>query len=861
MSEVLLAERVAREILSGGKRRILVRNVKDPEKLNAGISANLDTYQVLTFSGSDTDPVRECLFSYFTGDCVPDAQSSFEAAWRSHLTEIALISSDGMECAAGLHSVKDSFREYLLEGSTADTKHLEKILVSFGKKLPVLFCFINFTPPADLITTCDHLPPFIAVFSGSSNFYEPDLVLNSDSIGESEILEILKAHDCLDSPCDVMRVTRGNAGLVLLYAGIHKVFGLSGRSVPEMLNAVFDLNPELRRFACAAALLSPGFIPSEAASISGTEGYPVFLQGREIHLWKGHLVASFLSETVREFVANSIGYTERGQILQKSSEVVISSRGISPVVLKYSGHLLASAGRTEEASEKFIAAGNTEEDQLTRAGYFRTAAALNPEVSARCLFQAALSLFRAEHTEEASGILEDASLAQHSDSSLLRRFCSEQCTECLSHDIHPVYPEISPAILKSRSLHQAGLYSPAEKLLTEMAAKDDPGRLPALVELGDQLFKRGLYDQSLCVMRAALIFLKDQYSSWMETRIRYTLARVFNRTGRFREFQVNIERLMELSLISRDLTRLVSLYNMFANSMLLKMDLEKALKIYQAAIRTAGREKSLKIKSILNNLSIAQRKLHRMDDSLKTLMRLVRVCVSTGDLARASVAYGNMARLFVDLSRFDSAGDCLETMIEFSDLSGKHSRESICYISAQIAFAQHRVEDALLLIDQAVNLSRSAGSRRRLSLNLVKKGSMLLRAGFHSEAAETLRESLEISSLSNSLLNYAVARMKLKAAECFTGENQPSSLLSAVFSEGFEDTHRGEGFYWHWRLTGSRQSLTAAAQLLSTGLLEGLHHHSYLYMLQEIAPEIPVTLAAALPLVHNYPSCNSMKGD
>ena len=138
---------------------------------------------------------------------------------------------------------------------------------------------------------------------------------------------------------------------------------------------------------------------------------------------------------------------------------------------------------------------------------------------------------------------------------------------------------------------------------------------------------------------------------------------------------------------------------------------------------------------------------------------------------------------------------------------------------------------------------------------------MLLRLKEYAEASDVLCRAEEVSIKSNSMLNAFIARMKGTAARCFSGCEHPCSILSIKLSGTPEDTHRGEQFYYHWRLTGSRQSLSAAAQFLSRGLMNGLHYHSYLYMLHEIVGELPSSLADAFPLVHNYPSCDRMKGD
>ena len=88
----------------------------------------------------------------------------------------------------------------------------------------------------------------------------------------------------------------------------------------------------------------------------------------------------------------------------------------------------------------------------------------------------------------------------------------------------------------------------------------------------------------------------------------------------------------------------------------------------------------------------------------------------------------------------------------------------------------------------------------------------------------------------------------------------PVELLTQKYSGNLDLNHKGEVMYYHWCLTGSRQSQLATAVLFSKGLSSGVSWHSYLYMLQDVASTLPASLAQTIPLLHNYPSREQMKG-
>ena len=836
MAEVLLAERVASGLKDGGKRRVQVRNVQQPSVFISRLYSLMEDTRFITFSFGNEDHFRETLSEYFIGSGLPGARTAFEAGWRSHVTETALVrGGEGLEAACGLSSLREPFKAYLL-GDQDYFDDLSRILRSFSEILPTVFLLLDYQGGTVFDSFCRDLPPIVALTAGNGRLSYADLEIDSGLTSKASAEEFLRGSHCEVPVEKVLRASENRAGLVRLFAGINACFGLESESVWEMLHRVLDGNRELADFAAAAAVLAPGFIPSEAAALSSSGTDDIFQLGKKINLWRGFKVADFHSSGVREEILSRIGEEEQNRLLKRGAETILSLRERSALSLGYAAELLFRAGVCEEASTLFREAAELETRELKKAELYKRALLAGGTDSEELRFMAELSLFREK-----------------------KGSAPERIPDCLNLND---FPELSPILETAGELFNEGRYHASYRMLANFALQEEKNLPVALVEIGSQLLKRNLVESSLNVMKAAAASAVETGRGWIEAQALETLVKTLNRSGRFREAERASGRLMELALDSGNSLKLVGVYNLYANSLILQTEYEKALKVYQSSLRTIEDHQHGLRAVILNNMSVAQRRLFRTEEALGSLMRFARSAVSQGNLLQASTAYGNMARLFVDLSSFDSAADCLETMLEFRKLSGVETADdSVLFISSQVAFAKGHTEEALSLIEEAVKAAGISGNLRRLSLNLVKKGSMLLRMEKYREAADILYAAEEASIKSNSLLNAFIARMKGTAARCFAGEEEPFSLLSVKLSGSPEDTHRGEQFYYHWKLTGSLQSLSAAAQLLSRGLSTGLHYHSYLYMLHEIVGELPSSLADAFPLVHNYPSCDQLKGE
>ncbi|PIE52140.1 hypothetical protein CSA37_08210 [Candidatus Fermentibacteria bacterium] len=823
MDERLQAEGIAESVRSGSASRILVRNAVDPAGLSRQLEFLLADKRVLVFSGGSSDPVRETLLDYFTGHDSSDPLFGFEAGWRSHLTELSLVSPDGMEQAAGLSSLRDSFRAYL-SGEERKSSVVEAVLSSFAVILPTVFIFSD-PSSDDEVPECP-LPPSVIISSGN-------LETSSDLF------------------IDVSSLSMDTSGK--LVSALQEEFGTTASNLKKALKEVFVKNDSFRSFVQTASLLNPSFHPEEAAGSCRLDEWRSLLQkARRTGMLSGFLVCSFPSGTVRRAVEETIPDSERKALCSAAAGSVISFRGRKPAALGKAAAILAEGGFDSQAADLFAEAADGEKIQERRSSFYLAASMLDCSDSEERTFKAALGLYRNGQLEEASRLLTAQVLERVRGASVLKAFCSSVYDDSVLKEA--TLEELDTRILKAKKMFDRGNHSRAEELLLSLALFRGKTGAAALAELGEQYWSRGLYHRAVCIMRAALSEACNLEMSWLEIRARFTIIRSCNRAGRFNDVRIGTELLMQRLLENGDTAKLVILLNCMGNTLLLTGRKEQAAMVYTGALKIIKQHKLHGIAAVLNNLSVAQRKMLKMDEALESLMKLIRECVSRGEPGAAAIAYGNMARLFIDLSRFDSASDCLESMVEFSQISGNNLEESICYISALLAFQQNQIAESMQLLDRAAEISRKGGSRRRLSTNLLKKGSLLLRVGRVSEAVPVLQEAISESEASGTRLNHFIAAMKLAAAKAASGTGEAAELLAVKHEKGMDDNHRGELYYWHWKHTGSRQSMTACAQLLSKGLSNGLHHCSYLYMLHEIVAELPSALAASLPLVHNYPS-------
>ncbi|MCD4707042.1 MAG: tetratricopeptide repeat protein [Candidatus Sabulitectum sp.] len=872
MSERALAESIRRELAENCGKRILLRNLHNTDKFLRALSSALDDMRILAVDCTDDDFLRKSLFKYFVGESFPDMEKAFEAGWCSHATEISLCSEGaGFEIVAGLHSVKAAVRDFLLDNFSQPPgkQVLAKVFSSFAWSLPTLICFVNYTgrqgdPASALqIGTSSRMPSVLVCRRDCGNFPGAYSILESGMMSHDSVRQYLTERNSRAVPEKVLIATGGEEGLVKLYAGLYDQTGEESDNVISMLDTFLQKNAQLSLFARTAALLGMQFLPGEVSMLSGIRSGGEFVSGRKINLWRGHLAGYFSSITVREHLIKDMLPVDRDKLLKKAAYAVLEFRGENSRSYQVAGDFMARAGMNGVATEAYERAAELAVIDLRKADMYKRAASLSENRRDPLLFNAALNLFRGEFYPEALDLLKSMKNPSNSAAGVLWGLCAtsgdESLREVFAASGETDIPDLVVEIIESRNLYREGKYQKAERVLQKHAIGDSLSSVVCLVELGDQLYKRGLVESSLNTMIAAGREASSLGADWLERKALFTSLKARNRLGKHGEVESKLSRLIELTLLSGNKRKLVSVYNLYANTQLLQQRFSKALNIYSSALRilaALSETRAVRI-VILNNMGVAQLRLFRTEESLKTLMRLVRISVSSGNLSQACIAYGNIARIFIHLWKTDAAEDCLETMIEFAGL-GKIAgvAESICYISSQLAFLKNDSETSLSLINKSIQLSRESGKIRKLSMNMVKKGSMLLRLKMYREAVDTLTEAMGISRSAGSNLNTYLAEMKLTAARCFLGESQPADLLSVKYRGNPDDTQKGEQMYYHWLLTGSRQSLAAAAQLISGGLSHGLYFHSYLHMLQKIVQNIPASLADAIPLVHNYPSCD-----
>ncbi|MCK5840859.1 MAG: hypothetical protein KAH31_01725 [Candidatus Sabulitectum sp.] len=866
MVELTLAHSIRSELSENGRRRILVRNMHDAEKFTGILNSILEDTRLLVVDCADENTLRKSLYSYFVGDSLPLEETAFETGWRSHATEISLCSdAEGLEMVAGLHTIKKDVERFLLNSTSPPPGRsiLSKIYSSFTLSLPTVICFLNYQGqdwgPSDSLSV--RMPPFVVFSKDCEDHTGSDCVIEAGMMSTDSIQNYLALSGIQVALEEIMAATGGDEGLVLLYTGMQIHTGGVGHNLLGKFDSFLQGNPELALFAGSAALLGMQFIPEEVSVLSGVSTGTVFALGRRINLWKGHLSGYFLSAIVREHLLKDMLPEEKDRMLQSAAEIVMSLRGRNRRSYQTAGDLQVRAGLHSLAAESYKNAAELAEGYLTRADLYRRAALFSLNGSDDFLLQAALSLYRSEFYSEAADVL--GSIKDSSDPAIdvLLGLCITSTGDSLNEwpatQKDTGIPAIVSEVLQSRRLQKQGYFYKAERILLDCAVGEPLRSVVCLVELGEQLYKRGMVENSLNTMTAAVREAVSLGADWLESKALFTSLKAWNNLGQHDKVNSNLSRLLELTLLSGNRRKLVSVYNLYANSKLLGGEYSKALNLYSSALRSlddTSETRRMRI-IILNNIGVAQRQLFRITDSLHTFMRQVRISVSSGNLSRACVAYGNMARIFIHMSNTDAAEDCLETMIEFAGLGNiVQVQDSICYISSQIAFMKGDEESAFSLIKHSERLARESGKKRRLSQLLVSTGSMFLDLKRYGEAADVLTEALAVSISAGTKLNSYLSEMKLTVAKCFLHQCHHVELLSVKHRGNPDDIYKGEQMYYHWLFTGSRQSMTAAAQFLSKGLSGGLYFHSYLHMLQKIVQNMPDSLADAIPLLHNYPS-------
>ncbi|MCD6588284.1 MAG: hypothetical protein J7K88_07020 [Candidatus Fermentibacteraceae bacterium] len=785
MSEKLLAESI-RRALDENSRRILVRNIHAAEKFIDVLESVLENLRVFSVDCTDDNSLRNSLSAYFAGDSFPTLETAFEAGWRSHSTEISLCSeASGLEVVAGLHSVKQKVKNFILNATAAplEASVVSRIFSSFAWSLPTVICFVNYTgredcPVFTLSPGADTSTPPIVVFSSDSGDLEgADAVIESGMLSPEAVRLYLQEENLDLSPETVLAAADGDEGLVKLYSGLYRYTGAVAGHVFSVLDSFLADNSELAVFAGLASVIGMQFHPEEVFQLSDITDTEVFAVGRRINLWSGHIAARFSSTGVRDYLFNKVSPEEKDRLLWKAVRVVLQTRGKNSRSYQTAAEFLVRSGFISQASEYYRISAEMATGEYRRADMYRKAAFFSEEQADRFLFLSALNLYRGEFYLKAIEVLNSVSSRCDSEVSVLRALCTTSGDVLLREKLGSFAlsesSELALEIVESREFRSAGDYHRAERVLLRCCTGTSVRSVSCLVELGEQLHKRGIVEGSLNVMILAGREARDIGENWLERKALFTCLKAWNRLGRHNRLKTELSRLTELVYFSGNRRKLVSIYNLYANSLINSRKHNEALQIYSSALGIlpmVPESRRMRI-VILNNIGVVQQMLFQVSEALRTLMQQVRISVSSGSLPQACIAYGNMARIFINLGKADAAEDCFETMVEFTVLEKVAGAfEPVFSVSSQIAFLRDDVDTAISMIDRSLQLSRQGGKKRKLSFGLLKKGSMLLQAGRYREAESALSEAVEVSVSSGSEMNALLSEMRLTVARCFLGK-------------------------------------------------------------------------------------------
>lgn len=246
MSDKKLVDSICRELNQYARKRILIRNVHDSDKIITALESMLDDVRILNIDCSDNHSLRHSLLAYFTGDGLPEIETAYEAGWRSHSTEVTLVSGrEGLEIAAGLQAIKERIKDFLLREVPLDEHIPGKLFASFAWSLPTLICFSNYSgkpgSPAHALQSEKHflVPPVIVLRDDSGEFAGADSVLESGMMSPDSIEKYLSEIGCPIPVARVIRMRMYSACWTAFSAGIPKQ-----PCLPEQQQSLeFNLSP------------------------------------------------------------------------------------------------------------------------------------------------------------------------------------------------------------------------------------------------------------------------------------------------------------------------------------------------------------------------------------------------------------------------------------------------------------------------------------------------------------------------------------------------------------------------------------------------------------------------------------------
>ena len=132
------------------------------------------------------------------------------------------------------------------------------------------------------------------------------------------------------------------------------------------------------------------------------------------------------------------------------------------------------------------------------------------------------------------------------------------------------------------------------------------------------------------------------------------------------------------------------------------------------------------------------------EDALQYLRRAATLLEPTGATSLRSVALNNLGEVYRGLGELDAAAECYLRALEIGREIGGHAEGHALHNLGRVYMRQHRLDEAVARLEEAVSRHRASGDRGGEAWSLMSLGTAQVETGSWTEAGASLTEALRI---------------------------------------------------------------------------------------------------------------------
>jgi len=438
------------------------------------------------------------------------------------------------------------------------------------------------------------------------------------------------------------------------------------------------------------------------------------------------------------------------------------------------------------------------------------------------------------------------------------------CTLDRLHEYSSVDRYLEALVMLKLSTHMglSGKLKEAEEMLREslkvFEADDDiENQAIAVKQLGMIVRSAGRMDEAVVLVEKSIELARETCNPSLICESLYWAAITYRQTGDYRKMKECTEEQVMLAKETGSIRNTISGYDNLMRVHIYNRDYVDAEKVYEKLISLAEKTDNwAALSTATSKLGIIHLRRGEWESATECFKKCVDLtektgnhrakCAALGNLAHASISmedtvsglkystelidtassigfrtglmsgYARMGYIFSLRGDYESALECIQTQIEHAEtLRDVRNLSDGWATISDIQFKLNEIPDSIASIDKALEFSFKADDMLLYSSQLTQKGRILFMDGRKQEAEDFLNRALALMEGRKEREKLVFrCRLYLKAIRAETNPGLSDEILE-ITKEAPDNHLKGEAYYCHWKLTGSRRSAAEAAGLLT----------------------------------------------